>query len=454
MPRILNISLPLRSHLDGTLDLSRSLRERGHEVIFAGMADCGPIVTPHGYKFTPIFEDWFPLGSMEQWMRGNTVFHCWRDRLRFYLDERQKMIDHEAFVEYLIRGGFQEFNRVIQKIAPDVILVNLGLHAYWALLAYQTGISYLYVSNTLPTVEDPVVPPFYSLLLPPDDKRSARKIRRTWNRYFAHRWFRNKCFSLLGIPDSIAHVKQLARACGYPLNRLNTRTLQFAALDADVLVLCPREFEFPQVHVPSKRRYVNAYIHCERLEPSFPFEKIEAGKRVIFASLGSIAYNKVFFQHVIDAVSRDPGWQLIMNIGPSLRPADFERVPENAILVGKAPQIALLRRADVMINHGGIGSVKECIYFGVPQVVFPIGFDQPGAAMRVLYHGLGLIGNFHQADAESIWSLLRQVLGSESFKARSQAMSEKFQTYERDEVGALAVESFIGSGAERESLIV
>lgn len=442
--------------MDGTLDLSQSLRGRGHEVIFAGMPDCGPIVTPHGYRFTAIFEDQFPPGFMSQWMRGNTVFRSWQERLRFYLDERRKMIDHEAFIEYLVRGGFQDFNRIIEKIGPDVILVDLGLHAYWALLAYQTGIKYVYVSTTLPTVEDTGTPPFYCLLLPPQDQRSAQKVRRAWNRYFVQRWFRNKCFSLLGIPDSIAHIRQLARACGYPLNRLNTRTLQFPILDADVLVMCPREFEFPQVHVPARRRYVNAYIHCKRVEPSFPFEKIEADKKIIFTSLGSIAYNKSFFQHVIDAVTREHGWQLIMNIGPSLRPADFERVPGNAILVGKAPQIALLRQADVMINHGGIGSVKECIYFGVPQIVFPIGFDQPGAAMRVLYHGLGLVGNFRQADQESIYSLLRQVLGNESFKVRSQAMSERFQAYDRDHVGALAVESFIatqaGSGAAKATL--
>jgi hypothetical protein len=53
-----------------------------------------------------------------------------------------------------------------------------------------------------------------------------------------------------------------------------------------------------------------------------------------------------------------------------------------------------------MYRTGGLGkrlvsgSVRECIYFGVPQIVYPMGFDQPGAAIRVQYHGLGVVGSF------------------------------------------------------------
>lgn len=448
MSKILNISLPLKSHLNGTLRLSESLRDRGHEVIFAGMADCGPIVEPHGYKFVPIFEDRFPLGFMQQWMRGGIVLKSWKDRLHFYLEERRKMITHEGFVEYLSQGGFREFNQVIDEIGPDVILVSLGLHAYWALLAHQTGIKCVYVSSTLPTAEDPVAPPFYSLLQPGHDERSTRKVRRAWDQYFNRRDLRSKCLSLLGIPDSIANVKKLARTCGYPLERLNTRTLQFPLLDFTVLVLCPQEFEFPQVQPLANHLYVEASIPCDCFESSFPFEKIESDKTVILASLGSVAYSKVFLQHVIDAVSSEPNWQLIMNIGPSLKPGDFERVPQNAVLVDSIPQIALLQRADVMINHGGIGSVKECIYFGVPQVIFPIGFDQPGAAMRVLCHGLGVVGDFYRANAGGIHSLLRQVLDDRRFKVRSLELSETFQARERQHLAALAIESIVGVQTE------
>jgi UDP:flavonoid glycosyltransferase YjiC (YdhE family) len=120
-------------------------------------------------------------------------------------------------------------------------------------------------------------------------------------------------------------------------------------------------------------------------------------------------------------------------------------VPEKAILINDAPQIEILKRANAMINHGGISSVKECIYFGVPQVVFPIGFDQPGAAARVRYHGLGVVGDFRAATVEAVHSLLSQVLRDDRFRLRSQAMSQVFKAKEEQKIGAAVIERFLAS---------
>jgi zeaxanthin glucosyltransferase len=58
-------------------------------------------------------------------------------------------------------------------------------------------------------------------------------------------------------------------------------------------------------------------------------------------------------------------------------------------MVNTAPQIELLKRAPLCITRAGLNTVLEALAQGVPIVAIPIGFDQPGVAARVAYHGVG-----------------------------------------------------------------
>jgi MGT family glycosyltransferase len=250
------------------------------------------------------------------------------------------------------------------------------------------------------------------------------------------------------VPDSIGHIKELARASGYPVERLNTRTMLMPQLDLPVLIMCPEEFEFPEARHRLRVHYIEAAIDPRRREQEFPWNKLERDKKLIFCSLGSVAFSQHFFQSVIDAVGREPGWQLVVNVGPTLSRAEFAHVPESTLLVNGAPQLGLLKHAEVMINHGGIGSVRECIYFGVPQVVYPMGFDQPGAAIRVQYHGLGVVGSFLGVTADGVHTLLSQVINDEHFRSRSHEMSRVFQAKEQQQLGATIIEQFLAREVE------
>lgn len=211
--------------------------------------------------------------------------------------------------------------------------------------------------------------------------------------------------------------------------------------------MCPEEFDFVAGRRGAELHYVEAGVDADRVEGDFPWDALDERKALIFCSLGSVADSRRFYQDVIDGAAREPGWQLVMSIGSSLSAADFQRVPPDAILVQWAPQLGLLARASLMITHGGFGSVKECIHFGVPQVVFPLGFDQPGNAMRVQHHGLGLVGSFAQSSPEHVHALLARVLGDERYRARSRSMSQIFRSKQEQRAGALLIERFLETSA-------
>ncbi len=48
-----------------------------------------------------------------------------------------------------------------------------------------------------------------------------------------------------------------------------------------------------------------------------------------------------------------------------------------------APQLAVLKQADVFVTHGGMNSVSEALVHGVPMVVVPFISDQLTNAQRI-----------------------------------------------------------------------
>jgi UDP:flavonoid glycosyltransferase YjiC (YdhE family) len=103
----------------------------------------------------------------------------------------------------------------------------------------------------------------------------------------------------------------------------------------------------------------------------------------------------------------------------------------------------MLERASIMITHGGLGAVKECILFGVPMIAFPCKWDQPFNAARVVAHGLGVRGSINKVTAGQIHRLIETVAGNPSFKSRVDAMSKVFNEIENSGKGVKILERII-----------
>jgi len=104
----------------------------------------------------------------------------------------------------------------------------------------------------------------------------------------------------------------------------------------------------------------------------------------------------------------------------------------------------------MMITHGGLGAVKECIYFAVPMIVFPGKWDQPYHAARVAHHGIGVRGNSHGATVREIHRLIDGVAGNAQFKQRIEAMSRTFRDIENSGIGVTTVEGFLKAAHVRQ----
>jgi MGT family glycosyltransferase len=225
------------------------------------------------------------------------------------------------------------------------------------------------------------------------------------------------------------------------------------------LVACPEAFDFPRRVATANHFYIGAAVDpaCNRLQggTAFPWDRIAADRPLIFCTLGSESsyykHSKRFFQTVIDAVAEKPEWQLVMAISNRMSADDFHGLTDNIVLVNWAPHLELLEKASVMINHGGLGTVKECILSVVPMIAFPTTADQPGNAARIAYHKLGIVGDMGKVTAAEIRTMVETVLADPSYKTRTESMLRRFKETEPSERGVEIVERLLYSGTGEKS---
>lgn len=259
---------------------------------------------------------------------------------------------------------------------------------------------------------------------------------------------------VLLIDNLLPDIALIALAADIPTILVNTQLVNpwekdeayKALLDVPELVLCPVEFDFPREQRRKDCLNVEACIDLDRREPDFPWDKIDQSKPLIYSALGSVSHafeqTRTLLRSIIDAVALRPEWQLILSLG-HIDPTTFGSLPSNILTVSKAPQLQILKRASLMISHGGFNSVKECIFFGVPMVLFPTFGDTPAVTARVLYHGLGIRGNARVVTNHQVGTLIDTVTRESSFKTRVELMREKFIEAENSQLGIQAVESVL-----------
>jgi UDP:flavonoid glycosyltransferase YjiC (YdhE family) len=85
-------------------------------------------------------------------------------------------------------------------------------------------------------------------------------------------------------------------------------------------------------------------------------------------------------------------------------------LPAGTIVREYVPQLALLSEVDAVVSHGGHGTVCESLWHGVPLVLAPIRDDQPIVAGQVVDAGAGVRVRFGRVDAPRLAAAVDAVL--------------------------------------------
>jgi len=127
--------------------------------------------------------------------------------------------------------------------------------------------------------------------------------------------------------------------------------------------------------------------------------------------------------------------QSLVTTGPAIDPDQID-APAGITVVRSAPHRQVLAHADVLLTHGGHGTVMKGLVAGVPIVCMPTGRDQPDNAARLTYRGAG-VRISKKAPPAKIAAVVERLLGDPSFKTAATLLGEQLRT-EADSGAALA----------------
>ena len=112
---------------------------------------------------------------------------------------------------------------------------------------------------------------------------------------------------------------------------------------------------------------------------------------VTFGSvLGHLPEAAGTYRCALDAVAGLPV-RVLMTVGRATDTTSLGSVPENTRVESWVPQDAVLRRAAVVVCHGGSGTTFGALAAGVPVVICPLFADQPHNGHAVQDAGAGVV---------------------------------------------------------------
>ena len=149
--------------------------------------------------------------------------------------------------------------------------------------------------------------------------------------------------------------------------------------------------------------------------------------QVIYVSLGTLFNTRPDFFRACLAAFKDTPYRVVLSIGRKIPLDALGPIPPNCLVRPYVPQLEVLPRTSLFITHGGMNSVNESLWYGVPMLVAPQVGDQYVIAHRVAQLGAGLYLDPQRFTPASLRRDAARVLAAPSFREQSAAIRESFR---------------------------
>lgn len=384
-------------HLNPVSGLAAELRGRGHRVSFCLLGDPPPSIVKQGFDVLPIGGE---LITAEQYRAAMAQLGVLTGKAALKHTFALAVRGTEA----MLAAG----PAVIRSAGITTLIVDQGSFA-GGTVADELQIPFATVCNALLLHGEPSVPPFFTSW-PYRDAWWARVRNRLY-------WAGLNRLYLPILQRIQARRRELRLSVPQRIGETWSTRLQ----------LCqqPAEFDFPRQELPAALQYVGPLHQAEsaatqQTAAEFPWNRLD-GRPLVYASLGTLQNQ---LQHVFRAILQglaDLDVQVVLALGR--RNAVWsERAPANALVVGYAPQLALLERASVVVTHAGLNTALETLTRGKPMVCIPVTNDQPGVAARVAHVGAGEVLPLKKVTPARVRELVSKVNGQASYRVAAERL--------------------------------
>ena len=188
------------------------------------------------------------------------------------------------------------------------------------------------------------------------------------------------------------------------------------AFDHLYLDIYPPALPAPAVTHIHRRQLLRPVTYDGPLDASTPVSLPNGspGTPLVYVTMGTVFNDAGPLRIVVDALA-DVHARVLVTVGPRADPAILDPHSSNVRVDRYVPQTLVFPRCDLVISHGGSGTVLAAFGHGLPQVCLPQGADQFLNAAAVASAGAGLSLMTEEATTEAVRQAATRVLGDPAF---------------------------------------
>jgi len=426
---------PSYGHHHATFKLAKVLKDVGHKIYYIGQY--------------PYFKN-LPSDISRRYINPYIFSFIEREtnnilkNIRIAFKEKQ---NHKKYAFY--QQTIKQYDELISKIKPDLIIVD---HHYIqkAVLYYKYQIPIVSVQTTLASEMNLPIPPLNSTCIPKHNILSNLYALYLWNSYLLIKRIRLFIYKIIFFSENhLSDVMRLAKKTGYPIKKnIDYKHYKsfggFGLKNIPQLLLSPFDFDFP--HKLNKNQYAVGPLLLKEDDVKIRdrrylsvLNRIKEEKKggtiaFIYCSLGTLnnlglKKSIKILQYVIETGKRNPEFRIVITVGEFINPAVLLPTPDNVFLFKSIPQKNILRFCDMMIAHGGLNSITECVMNEVPMLIYPFykKSDLGGNSARVVYHSIGNRGFIKKDTVDIMDSKIKDVLYNPVYRKNIHLMRLKFE---------------------------
>ena len=157
----------------------------------------------------------------------------------------------------------------------------------------------------------------------------------------------------------------------------------------------------------------------------FAWDRVGASD-VVYVSLGTLFNTDAAFYRTCFEAFAGQRFQVILSVGVNVSLTSLGAAPSNFVVLAHVPQLAVLQRARAFVTHGGMNSVSEGLFYGVPLVVVPQMGEQAIVGRQVAELGAGLCLAKNEVTATGLRESVRRLLDEERFRRQADVVRQSF----------------------------
>ena len=432
-----------QGHWLPTLKWAEDMLKSGHTVNYMGIVDCEGVVKAFpiaingavtSFPYSRIFENIYPLGYTTE--SHTSPNERWRP-------------DHIWAIAYSALG--EDLARYKDKLNKD--LYEDALHFYQTMTNVNPD---LLVSGYFTSLESLLIHKIYDVnvvitttyLRHPSEDPAMRAIQNLMA--FSPTEF----FKLV----NLSRYAELKAAAGEdPVDLLQDPEIDIEDFVEDLqyfdeLIPSPREYEYTHYNPGEKVHYVEPCILDRDLNSStnsvLDPTVIGAGnKKLIFVTAGSQVLDyegkaRHLFHCMCEAMRSAElnDYRLVLGVGSKLI-NDYEwtefKNQSNIIFASWVPQRAILSAPNLefALIHGGLATIKECVYNNKKFLILPLGKDQIDNAMRLRKYGINNMVPVESITPKVLIDAIVNLKSDRKTLENLSKLSEVFQSVERESPG-------------------